>query len=85
MELMMIDPFKNDSQVLNIGGLCIENGLDSIQIYGELIIRPDQDGLTQAKALHEFAQALILALEQPIIAQDHSTPPLPERIDNPFA
>lgn len=85
---MIIDPFHNDSQVLTIGGLCIENGLDAVQIYGELIIRPDQDGLTQAKALQDLAQALISALqttEQPITAADHSAVVPAERIDNPFA
>lgn len=82
----MIDPFNNDSQVLNIGGLCIENGLDAIQIYGELIIRPNQDGLTQAKALKDFAQALITALEQSPEPQDQTTAFIPpDHIDNPFA
>lgn len=81
----MIDPFDNDSQVLSIGGLCIENGFDAVQIYGELIIRPDQDGLTQAKALHEFTQALIQALERPITTHEASPLLPPERIDNPFA
>lgn len=82
----MIHPFENDNQVLSIGGLSIENGLDAIEIYGELILRRDVDGLSQAKALQEFAQALVAALEQPSIAgADPVAFVPPDRIDNPFA
>lgn len=86
-EMITITPFDNDHEVLSIGGLTIENSLDSVLIFGELSIDKSQSGLAQAKALQDISGRLVAMLEQMVdlpntVAQ--SAQPV-EQIDNPFA
>lgn len=92
-KMITIAPFDNDHDVLSIGGLTIENGLDSISIYGELEIYPTTDGLLQAQALQDFANALVAKLEgmknltnQSNHTNDNANLQVKnEKITNPFA
>ncbi|MFC0821129.1 hypothetical protein [Moraxella marmotae] len=92
----MLNPFANDDEVLSIGELCIENGFDSIELYGELSIAYNNDGLIQAKALQDFANRLVAALENAAdngefdnqnnqSNQNPDSQTAREWVDNPFA
>lgn len=86
-EIITITPFDNDHEALSIGGLTIENGLDSVLMYGELMITKSKDGLAQAKALQVISSQLVMALEQMADLPDEPSMVLTqaETIDNPFA
>ncbi|MBF7688780.1 hypothetical protein [Acinetobacter rathckeae] len=79
----MFKPFETDESSA-IYDLTLENGLDRVNIYGNLQVSKDQDGLKTAKALQAFANDLVKALEE---AKD-----LPEKVqlqdkqevENPF-
>ncbi|WP_066805069.1 hypothetical protein [Moraxella oblonga] len=51
--------FDNDSEVLQIGALTIENQTDCVVISGDVEINQDQVGKEQAQALYDFAKALL--------------------------
>lgn len=82
MKIHNIKPFENDHEVLQIGDLTIENFLDQVVIYGDLTIRPDHQGLVQAKTLQHFANALVKRLEQGV--QTNASQIAADEIDNPF-
>ncbi|MFS2002612.1 hypothetical protein ACEN9F_03205 [Duganella sp. CT11-25] len=56
-------PYKNESDVLNIGGLQIENRLDRVTLSGDVDLTADQAGLADARALHQLLGAVVAALE----------------------
>jgi hypothetical protein len=56
-------PYKNESDVLNIGGLCIENRLDRISIHGDIDLTADQAGLADARALQQLLTDVVARLE----------------------
>ena len=69
----MFKPFENGTESSAIYDLTLENQLDCDNIYGNLQITKDQQGLQAAKKLQAFMNDLVQALEQ---AQ-----PLPEQIE----
>ena len=69
----MFKPFENGTESSAIYDLTLENQLDCVNIYGNLQITKDQQGLQAAKKLQTFMNDLVQALEQ---AQ-----PLPEQIE----
>lgn len=69
----MFKPFENGTESSAIYDLTLENQLDCVNIYGNLQITKDQQGLQAAKKLQAFVNDLVQALEQ---AQ-----PLPEQIE----
>lgn len=82
-----MDIFQNDSQILQIGGLTIENGETSLIISGDVEIEKTQLGKQQAEILYDFAKNLLQTFET-----THSLPEsLPKKqakndeIENPFA
>lgn len=81
-----MDVFANDSEVLQIGALTIENGFDGVSISGDVSIAKTNIGRTQAQMLYEFAQALMTAFEgaelPTSVDGDHMSPVM---VDNPFA
>lgn len=60
----MFKPFKDDTASSAIYDLNLENGLERINIYGNLQVTKDQEGLKTAKALQEFVNEMVHALEQ---------------------
>ncbi len=78
-------PYANESDVLRIDHLEIENRLDRLTLTGDLVLTRDRTGLALARELH--------ALLGQAIAQLEADPALPERIAvlaprivrNPFA
>jgi hypothetical protein len=76
-------PYENEADVLDIGGLQIENRLDRITISGDVDLTADQAGLARARALQRLLGDVVAALEaRPLPA---SLPPAAsERVANPF-
>ncbi|MYM80931.1 hypothetical protein GTP44_03010 [Duganella sp. FT50W] len=56
-------PYKNESDVLHIGGLMIENRLDRITISGDIDLTADQAGLADARALGQLLVDVVAKLE----------------------
>jgi hypothetical protein len=78
-------PFANESDVVRIGELEIENRVDRVALQGGLALTRDRAGLAQARELQGLLAKVVRALE--------SDRDLPERVQvveaktvkNPFA
>lgn len=78
-------PFANESDVIRIGELEIENRIDRLTLTGDLVLSRDRAGLALARELQALLGRAIATME--------SDPGLPERIEvlparsvpNPFA
>lgn len=79
---MKFDAFGNDSQVVSIGGLTIENGNNSIAIYGDLTINQD-DGYQQIKQLATICEQILTACNQPPSQVSPDVADI-DTVDNPF-
>jgi hypothetical protein len=76
-------PYKNESDVLQIGGLCIENRLDRITISGDIDLTADQAGLDNAQALLQLLTDVVTRLKAQKLPP--SLPPAANTIvANPF-
>lgn len=58
-----MDIFNNDHEVLQLGGLSIENHLDGVLIVGDVQIDKNLAGKQQAQALYDFAKQLMARFE----------------------
>ena len=58
-----LKPFADDAASLGIGGLTIENGTDSIAIYGQTDLTRDRAGLEQARTLSKLLNDIVKVLE----------------------
>lgn len=78
-----ISPFRNESEVIQINGLTVENRLDRVSVYGSIDFTTDKIGLEKAQKLLAVMKATVEELEAKdlpevvVIAQ-------PENIKNPF-
>lgn len=76
-------PYKNESDVLHIGGLTIENRLDRVTVSGDIDLTADQAGLADARALLQLLNDVVSKLEsQALPAQ--LPQPANTTVDNPF-
>lgn len=76
-------PYENESDVLHIGGLSIENRLDRVSISGDIDLTADQAGLADARALQGLLAKVVARLEaQPL--PKHLPPPANAIVANPF-
>lgn len=76
-------PYANESDVLNIGTLSVENRLDRISLSGDLDLTLDQDGLALAKQLQTLLGEVVAELEQRELPRQ-LPPPEVKTVDNPF-
>ncbi|AWY19352.1 hypothetical protein LP123_12685 [Moraxella bovis] len=80
--------FDNDSEVLQIGALTIENGTGSVILSGDVEITKTQAGKAQAQALFDFAQALCAVFDdldsQGLPATADKDPSKVVMVNNPF-
>ncbi len=76
-------PYENESDVLRIGGLQIENRLDRITVSGDVDLTADQSGLADARALHRLLGDVVAALEARPLPKK-LPPPATETVANPF-
>ena len=56
-------PYANESDVLTIGHLTIENRVDRITISGDVDLTADRPGLDDARALHALLGEVVARLE----------------------
>lgn len=76
-------PYKNESDVLQIGGLSIENRLDRVTICGDIDLTADKAGLQDARALHQLLAEVVARLEAQNLP-DQLRPPAVSTVANPF-
>ncbi|MCX7289689.1 hypothetical protein [Janthinobacterium sp.] len=57
-------PYANESDVLEIGGLSIENRVDRISISGDIDLTLDKPGLALAKQLQKLLGDVVAQLEK---------------------
>lgn len=56
-------PYANESDVIRIGALEIENRTDRISLTGDVVLTRDQAGLALAKELQALMDQVVKALE----------------------
>lgn len=56
-------PYANESDVLRIGGLEVENRIDRVSLTGDVVLTKDQLGLAMAKELQSLIGRIVKALE----------------------
>lgn len=78
-------PYANESDVLRIGGLEIENRIDRVSMTGDVVLTKDKAGLALAKELQSLLGDIVKALEAdkqlPVTVELKAT----ETVKNPFA
>ena len=79
-------PFADDSQSASIGSLTVENGRDSIALYGNLDITRDKAGLATARQLAAYLEKIVGALQADAALPDRlPPPPAAKTVPNPFS
>jgi hypothetical protein len=76
-------PYANESDVLNIGTLSVENRLDRVSLSGDLDLTLDQAGLALAKQLQTLLGEVVAELEKQELPKQ-LPPPEVKTVDNPF-
>ena len=76
-------PYANESDVLNIGRLAIENRLDRVTLSGDVDLTADQAGLADARALQALLASVVARLEARELPAT-LPPPATVTVANPF-
>jgi hypothetical protein len=76
-------PFENEADVLEIGGLMVENRLDRITISGDVDLTADSHGLDAARRLHALLGQIVASLEAKKLPEQ-LPPPVVKTVRNPF-
>lgn len=78
-----ITPYANESEVLTVGNITIENRTDRITIHGDTDITKDKEGLAKALALKQVIDSILDALKEDELP-DKIEMTKPSNIHNPF-
>ena len=84
----MTEPFKpyaNESDVLRIGDLEIENRIDRVTLTGDVVLTRDKAGLALAKDLLTLMRNIVKALEDDKQLPDVVKLKEAKTVKNPFA
>ena len=76
-------PYANESDVLEIGNLTIENRIDRISLSGDIDLTLDKPGLALAKQLQKLLADVVAQLEKQELP-DRLPPPEVTSVANPF-
>jgi len=76
-------PYANESDVLEIGGMTVENRIDRISISGDIDLTLDKPGLALAKQLQKLLGDVVAQLEKQELP-DQLPPPEVTSVANPF-
>lgn len=82
--LTCISPFQNESEVITIEELVIENRLDRISLHGALDITRDQQGLEYAFMLKRQIDTIVEQLKREDLPQKISIDNVAKVVKNPF-
>ena len=77
-------PYANESDVLTIGSLGIENRVDRVMLHGDMELTRDKAGLALAKQLQAVINAIVKALEADKVLPDAVEILKPRSVKNPF-
>jgi len=78
-------PYANESDVLRIGDLEIENRVDRVSLTGDLVLTKDQAGLALARDLQALIGRIVTALEADQQLPEAVEIKPAEVVKNPFA
>ena len=78
-------PFANESDVLTLGNLAIENRVDRVTLHGDVELTRDREGLALAKELKAVIDATVKALEVDNALPEAVETVKPRTVKNPFA
>jgi hypothetical protein len=79
-----INPYKNESECLQIGDLTIENRIDRVSIFGSIDITRDKEGLAVARQLKQVLELTLTELEGADLPDQITLEPT-DIVENPFA
>ncbi|BEH08944.1 hypothetical protein GSUET_05560 [Geobacter sulfurreducens subsp. ethanolicus] len=83
MNNKIINPFKNESECLQIGSLTVENRIDRVSIYGSIDITRDKEGLAVARELKSILDLTLTELESAELPDKVTQKPA-KIVKNPF-
>lgn len=81
---MDFHPYADESAVLDLGGLTLENHVDRVALYGQMSITKDQQGLARALSLQSELAQIIAVLQATALPERIETAPV-VMVKNPFA
>ena len=81
--LTSLIPFSNESQVIQLDSLQIENRSDRVTLSGDLDLTKDKAGLTKALELKALVDSVVQTLQHSELPDHVQLDPI-GRINNPF-
>jgi hypothetical protein len=79
-----IDPFANESESLEIGGLTFENQTDRVSVYGSIDITRDKRRLDAARKIATLFNAIAGRLASDDLLETIPPPQDIDTVKNPF-
>jgi len=78
------EPFDNETDVISVGGLTIENRVDRVTLQGDVELTKDRRGLALARELKAVIDATLKVLEADEDLPGAVQVDAPTKVENPF-